>query len=152
MGRKRMGRKRNFTHSPQPPFACFFGCGRELATKYSLVSLDWEWFTGYGRSPIHFCPTCRRSRQFEIDRMREKLGVKPKNYPQEFAELMIGGEMTTEEKVLEWLSRSKGWEAEAATAWVRAFNDIAMAYAEFTGGHIGREEMDRVLSEKCFTP
>lgn len=67
-----------------PPFACHFNCGRSLADKSSRVAAEgWEWFTGYGDGPIHFCPQCRRTRQFEIDRIRERANVKPANYPEE---------------------------------------------------------------------
>lgn len=82
------------THSrywPQahPPFSCYFNCGRELVSKSDRSAIEgWEWFTGYGDGPIHFCPQCRRTRQFEIDRIREKANVKPPGYPDNRIELV----------------------------------------------------------------
>ena len=76
-----MGRRKAAGPMFEVPYPCHFECGRKLVSKYTITALEWEWFTGYGERPIHFCPTCRRSRQFEIDRIREKLNVKPKDYP-----------------------------------------------------------------------
>lgn len=73
---------------PQPPYPCFFGCGMNLETKFDRTAIEgWEWFTGYGDHPIHFCPKCRSSRQSEINRIREKLNVRPENYPLKKAKL-----------------------------------------------------------------
>lgn len=80
-----MARKgtRRFTHDLQPPFPCFFKCGRILATKYDRKAIEgWEWFTGYGESPLHFCGPCRKTRQYEVDRIRERMNVKPDGYPE----------------------------------------------------------------------
>ncbi len=66
-----------------PPFACHFGCGRELLDKYSRLADGWQWFTGYGDGPIHFCPACRHARQHEIDSIRLRANVRPPNYPDE---------------------------------------------------------------------
>ncbi len=77
-----------------PPFHCAFGCGRSLESKYSWEAAnDWDWFTGYGDGPIHFCPTCRRTRQYEIDRIRQQANLKPRDYPDtriELAKLVAG--------------------------------------------------------------
>lgn len=87
MSRYQRGPKAQF-RNPQPPYPCHFNCGRELATKFDRKATEgWEWFCGYGDGPIHFCPQCRRTSQFEIDRIREKLNIKPHNYPQEFAKI-----------------------------------------------------------------
>ncbi len=79
-----MGRRNKYEFVESlPPYPCYFGCGRELRTKYDASAIfGWEWFTGYGAGPIHFCPACRRSRQFEIDRFREQLNIRPEGYPQ----------------------------------------------------------------------
>ena len=85
-----MGRRKNAERwrPIEGPFPCYFGCGRELRTKLDRQAIEgWEWFTEYGENPIHFCPTCRRSRQLEIDRIREKLAIKPKDYPNVRAKL-----------------------------------------------------------------
>lgn len=78
-----MGRHHRSTWTPPSgPFPCYFGCGRELRTKYDRKAIEgWEWFTEYGEHPIHFCPTCRKTRQYDIDRIREKLAVRPEGYP-----------------------------------------------------------------------
>lgn len=79
-----MGRKSKFSQMPElkPPYPCHFGCGKNLETKYDREhTAGWEWFTGYGEHPLHFCPACRRVRQFYIDRIRAKLNIKPIGYP-----------------------------------------------------------------------
>lgn len=79
-----MGRRKSFDkwRLSDGPFPCYFGCGRELRTKFDRQAIEgWDWFTGYGENPVHFCPKCRRSREFEIDRIREKLNIRPKDYP-----------------------------------------------------------------------
>ena len=82
-----MGRRKKTDGAMYPgPYPCHF-CGRTLESKYTQEALRWEWFTGYGESPLHFCPPCRRARQFDIDRLREKLNVKPVGYPEVRAKL-----------------------------------------------------------------
>lgn len=80
-----MGRHRKFEWQqgePSAPYPCYFGCGRTLETKFDRAVIDgWEWFCGYGARPVHFCPQCRRARQYDIDRIRERLNVKPPGYP-----------------------------------------------------------------------
>lgn len=67
---------------PEGPFSCYFMCGNQLRTKFDRHEIkDWEWFTGYGESPVHFCPRCRKVKKEAIDRIREKLNVKPEGYP-----------------------------------------------------------------------
>lgn len=85
-----MGRRRRhlFWLRDTPPFPCAFGCGRELEGKFTHDAEAWEWFTGYGDGPVHFCPTCRRNRSREIDYIRERANVRPANYPDERIELM----------------------------------------------------------------
>jgi len=81
-------RKRWAFRDTQPPFPCFFNCGRFLATKMDRQAIEgWEWFCEYGDEVLHFCPICRKSRQYEIDRIREKLHKKPADYPNTFAKL-----------------------------------------------------------------
>ena len=65
----------------RPPFCCFFGCGRSLDNKFGATAHGWEWFTEYADGPFHFCPQCRRTRQFEIDHVRARLHVHPTDYP-----------------------------------------------------------------------
>jgi hypothetical protein len=79
-----MGRRTNSGRwtPPQGPFPCWFNCGRSLRTKYDRQAIEgWEWFTGYGADPLHFCPSCRRTRQFDIDRIREHMNKRPDGYP-----------------------------------------------------------------------
>lgn len=76
-----MGRRRS---SPTPYLGnhpCHFGCGSVLRSKTEFPAKDWDWFTGYGERPVHFCPSCRRTRQAEIDRIREHLNIRPSDYP-----------------------------------------------------------------------
>ena len=84
-----MGRRRkNQWVPPVGPHPCYFGCGRSLITKYDRQAIEgWEWFTGYGEQPIHFCAPCRKARQYDIDRLREKLNTKPVGYPKVRAKL-----------------------------------------------------------------
>ncbi len=71
-----------------PPFPCHFECGRRLLTKFAPAEFNgWEWFTGYGDGPIHFCPQCRRTRQFDIDLIRKAANIRPHNYPEQRHEL-----------------------------------------------------------------
>lgn len=66
-----------------PPYPCFFECGRILRDKLSWKEFTgWEWFTGYGRHPIHFCPDCRRTRATDIARIRDIMNAKPEGYPE----------------------------------------------------------------------
>ena len=78
-----MGRRSKSKMLPeiQPPYPCYFGCGRNLQSKYDQAAKGWTWFTGYGEHPVHFCLPCQRTRQYEIERIREKLDVKPEGYP-----------------------------------------------------------------------
>jgi hypothetical protein len=62
-----------------------------------------------------------------------------------------GNDWTIEEQVIEWLNDRRGdWQAKRAARWIKAYGDITIAYAEFTGGHIQRKDMDEVLSRACF--
>lgn len=79
-----MGPKKNADlWKPQEgPHPCFFKCGRSLRSKWSRIESErWEWFTGYGIEPIHFCPQCKRTRQPEIDLIRAHMEKRPEGYP-----------------------------------------------------------------------
>jgi len=80
-----MGRHRKATMilNNDGPHRCYFECGNALSTKFNREAPQgWEWFTGYGERPLHFCPWCRVKRQAEIDAIRAKLNVRPEGYPQ----------------------------------------------------------------------
>jgi hypothetical protein len=68
-----------------PPFPCFFGCGRQLDSKYTREARAWTWFCGYGVAPVHFCPHCQTARRAEIVAIRNLLDQRPAGYPKEFA-------------------------------------------------------------------
>lgn len=68
-----------------PPYPCFFGCGRDLCDKYTREAERWTWFSGYGATPVHFCPWCQKARHDEIEMIRANLNKRPAAYPKEFA-------------------------------------------------------------------
>lgn len=69
---------------------CFFDCGAWFETKYWLeVYGGWDWFTGYAKEAMHFCPRCRKERIADIDNIRRQANVRPKNYPREHAEIVM---------------------------------------------------------------
>lgn len=88
-----MAKRNRWTRDTSPPYPCFFKCGRSLSDKYDRRAIEgWEWFTGYGAFPLHFCGPCRKTRQYEIDRIREKLNVKPDGYPEVTASPFAAGD------------------------------------------------------------
>lgn len=79
-----MGRRKKTLWQPLPPgpYPCYLACGRSLRTKLDRRAIEgWNWFTGYGENPVHFCPQCYVTRRVEIDRIREKLDTRPEGYP-----------------------------------------------------------------------
>ena len=65
---------------------CYFGCGNKLENKFDFREIEgWDWFCGYGKAPLHFCPDCRKLRQPDVDKIKTALGVEPEGYPKVFA-------------------------------------------------------------------
>lgn len=73
--------RRLISQRTKPPFACFFECGSLLPSKYEYPAMNWLWFTQYADGPLHFCSKCLKKRAAEIERIRQKLSVRPPDYP-----------------------------------------------------------------------